>query len=223
MTAWTPPRPTAVDLAREIQDTLADLPRFLTAPLLRRRHRMWGATAAEVAAAMPGDDLLPHAQYRATRAITVLATPEEVWPWLVQVGCGRAGWYAGDLLDNFAYPSVREIVPELQHIAVGQWLPMVPRPTAKRVFVVAGFTAPQWLLWRTRIRTWAWTLTPLPGGRTRLISRLRTVYDWPHPGTVITVLLMELADYAMMRRMLHGIRDRAEHATLAHDRKEHIS
>ncbi|MDQ2875257.1 MAG: hypothetical protein M3Y33_10850 [Actinomycetota bacterium] len=60
-------------------------------------------------------------------------------------GPGRVragGWYANDLLDNFACPSVREIVPELQHIAVGQWLPMVLRPSAKRVFVVDGFAEP---------------------------------------------------------------------------------
>jgi hypothetical protein len=51
---------------------------------------------------MPGDDLLPRAQYRSTRAITIAATPEEVWPWLVQVGCRRAGWYADDLLVSCA-------------------------------------------------------------------------------------------------------------------------
>ena len=51
---------------------------------------------------MPGDALFPHARYRATRAISIAATPEEVWPWLVQVGCLRGGWYADDLLDNLA-------------------------------------------------------------------------------------------------------------------------
>jgi hypothetical protein len=59
---------------------------------------------------MAGDDLLPRAQYRSTRAITIAVPPEKVWPWLVQVGCGRAGWYASDLLDNFARPSLRYIV-----------------------------------------------------------------------------------------------------------------
>jgi hypothetical protein len=88
---WRPPPPTAADLARQLRDVVADLPRFLTAPLLRRRHRTWGATPAEITATMPWDDLLPHAQYRSTRAITIAATPQEVWPWLVQVGCGRAG------------------------------------------------------------------------------------------------------------------------------------
>ena len=107
---WVPPPPTAADLARQVRDVVADLPRFLTAPLLRPWHLTWGATAAEVAGAMPGDGLLPDAQYRSTRAISVAATPEEVWPWLVQVGCLRAGWYADDLLDDLAHPSARTVV-----------------------------------------------------------------------------------------------------------------
>jgi hypothetical protein len=159
---------------------------------------------------MPGDRLLPRAQYRCTRAITVCATPEEVWPWLVQVGVGRAGWYADDLLDNFARPSAREVLPDLQDIHVGQRLPWIPRPSARTAFVVDSFAAPEWLLWRTPNRTWAWRLVPLPGGGTRLISRMHTLYEWRRPLVLGTVLLMEVADFAMMRRMLRGIRDRAE-------------
>ncbi|GAA1654628.1 SRPBCC family protein [Georgenia ruanii] len=207
---WTPPPPTAADLAHQLRDVVADLPRFLTAPLRRRRHRTWGATAAEVTATMPGDDLLPRAHYRSTRAITIAAPPEEVWPWLVQVGCGRAGWYADDLLDNFARPSARRIIPELQDLEVGQWLPMVMKPSERRSFIVDGFDRPQWLLWRSRVRSWAWRLIPLPAQRTRLISRLNTFYDSRRPGTLITVFLMEFGDYSMMRRMLQGIRERAE-------------
>jgi hypothetical protein len=206
----TPPLPTAAELARQLRDVVADLPRFVTGPLLRRRRRTWGATAAEITATMPGDDLLPHVQYRSTRAITIAATPDEVWPWLVQVGCGRAGWYADDLLDNFARPSARRIIPELRHLEVGQWLPMVLKPSERLSFIVDGFDEPHWLLWRSRARSWAWRLVPLTDGRTRLISRLHTFYDWRRPGTLITVLLMEFGDYSMMRRMLRGIRERAE-------------
>jgi hypothetical protein len=207
---WKPPPTTVADLARQLRDVVADLPRFLTAPLRRRRHRTWGATPAEITATMPGDDLLPRAQYRSTRAITIAATPALVWPWLVQVGCGRAGWYADDLLDNFAYPSARRIIPELQHLEVGQWLPMVLKPSERLSFIVDSFDPPHWLLWRSRARSWAWRLVPLTDGRTRLISRLNTFYDWRRPGTLVTVLLMEFGDYAMMRRMLRGIRERAE-------------
>lgn len=207
---WATPPKIGTDLVAQIRDAVLDLPWYVVTPLLRRWHLTWGATPAEAAAAMPGDHLLPRAQYRTTRAITINATPGEVWPWLVQVGYRRAGWYAGDLLDNFARPSVRRIVPELQDIQVGQWLAMVPRPSERTAFVVDSFTEPSWLLWRTPNRSWAWRLIPLAGGRTRLVTRLRTGYEWRRPLALGTVLLMECADFPMMRRMLRGIRDRAE-------------
>jgi hypothetical protein len=207
---WSPPRATPAELAAQVRDVLGDLPRFLAAPFRRRRHLAWGATAAEVAAPMPGDGLLPRAQYRATRAITIDAPPELVWPWLVQVGVGRGGWYADDLLDNLARPSLRQIVPELQDLRVGQRLAMTPHPGERTAFTVDSFDRPSWLLWRTPNRTFAWSLTPLSGERTRLIGRMRTRYEWRRPLTPFTVLLMELADYPMMRRMLRGIRERAE-------------
>jgi hypothetical protein len=109
---------------------------------------------------MPGDRLLPRAQYRCTRAITIGASSEKVWPWLVQVGCLRGGWYADDLLDNFARPSVRRIVPELQDLRVGQWLAWVPKPSERTAFVVDSFARPSWLLWRSPNGTWAWRLIP---------------------------------------------------------------
>jgi hypothetical protein len=207
------PRTTPTGLLRQLADVLADVPWFLVTPLLRAWHRTWGATREEVAAAMPGDGLLPRAQYRCTRAITVRATPEEVWPWLVQVGVGRAGWYADDLLDNFARPSAREIIPDLQDIHVGQWLPWVPHPSERTACVVDSYAAPEWLLWRTPNRTWAWRLVRLPGGGTRLITRMHTLYEWHRPLAPLTVLLMEVADFPMMRRMLRGIRDRAERSS----------
>src|SRR5262249_31088121 len=87
---WSP-RPSARDLVREVGPVFADLPRFVVAPFGRRRHQTWGATPDEVAAAMPGDDLLPRAQYRTTRAVTVRAEPAEIWPWLGHVGYRPAG------------------------------------------------------------------------------------------------------------------------------------
>src|SRR6185295_9733322 len=75
---------------------------------------------------LPGDDLLPADSAELTDAIDVAATPETIWPWLVQMGCRRAGWYSYDLLDNGGKRSAREIRPELQRLSVGDVLPATP-------------------------------------------------------------------------------------------------
>lgn len=212
---WATPPRIGTDLPRQVRDCLTDLPWYVITPLLRQWHRTWGVTPAEAAAAMPGDDLLPQAQYICTRAINIDAPPAQVWPWLVQVGYRRAGWYAGDLLDNFLRPSVRRIVPELQDLRIGQWLSMVPKPAERTAFRVDSFDEPSWLLWRTPNRTWSWRLIPLAGERTKLITRMHTVYEWRRPLVLLTVVLMECADFPMMRRMLRGIRDRAEASPLS--------
>lgn len=210
--ATATPRPTPRQVSRELAAVVADLPTFVGAPLFRSRHLRWGATPVEVARAMPGDGWVPGAQYRTTRAITIDAPPEAVWPWLVQVGCLRAGFYSDDLLDNLAHPSATTVIPELQHLQVGQWVPMSPaEPSDRTAFKVASFVENQSLLWARPDSTWSWELTELSGGRTRLVTRVRARYDWSHPfDAALGVLLMELGDFAMMRRMLRGIKMRAE-------------
>jgi hypothetical protein len=206
---------------RLIQTVIADLPRFLTAPLYRRWHLTWGATPAEVTAALPGDGIVSGPQFRCTRAITIDAPPEAVWPWLVQVGCHRAGWYSNDLLDNLGRPSATEIVPDLQDLRLGQWVAMSPvgEPSDETAFRIAGYETNRWLLWTKPDATWIWQLTPDGAGRTRLVTRNRTRYDWSRPGAaLLSVFLMEIGDFAMMRRMLLGVRDRAE--ALAADREQ---
>jgi hypothetical protein len=204
--------PTVSELRTELRDVLCDLPVFLTAPLYRRRHLRWGATPAEIAASLPGDDLFPNAQYRSTRAITIDAPPEAVWPWLVQVGCGRAGFYSDDALDNLGRPSATTIVPSLQHLEIGQWVPMSPSatPTDRTALKVHSFDVNASLLWTKPDSTWAWQLTRTDGG-TRLVTRIHAVYDWNHPlSALLGLVLMEFGDFAMLRRMLRGIKARAE-------------
>ena len=192
---------------------LRDLPLLLTAPLYRRWHLRWGATDAEVTAPMAGDDRLPRARFSATRAMTINAEPSDVWPWLVQVGCRRAGWYSNDLLDNLGQPSATTIVPSLQHLETGQWVPMSPKtpPTDRTALRVDSFEVDRWLLWTKPDSTWVWQLTTTNDGKTRLVTRIHVVYDWRHPLTALFgVVLMEFGDFAMMRRMLLGIKMRAE-------------
>jgi len=87
---------------------------------------------------------------------------------------------------------------------------MAPAPTAASAFVVDSFQAPRWMLWRTPASSWAWRLVPLADGRTRLVTRLHAVHDWRRPSSLVWVPLMEFGDFPMMRRMLRGIRQRAE-------------
>ncbi len=205
------PRPTIRELRHELAAVAADVPRFATAPLYRHWHQRWGATDDELAAAMPGDDLVQDVAYLATRAITIDAPRATVWPWLVQVGCLRGGFYANDLLDNLGHPSTTRVLPEFQHLETGQWVPMSPTPSDTTAFRVAGFEENSWLLWQQPLSTWSWTLGALPRDMTRLVTRLRIHLDWSHPAiSMFSVVLNELGDFPMMRRMLLGIRDRAE-------------
>jgi hypothetical protein len=208
-----PRRRSGGQLIAQIGDVVHDMPAFLTAPLYRRWHRHWGATPAEIDGSLPGDELLPHAQFRSTRAITIGAPPEAVWPWLVQVGCLRAGWYSNDLLDNLGRPSATTILRDLQHLEIGQWVPMAPSgaPSDSTAFQVHSFEVNEWLLWTKSDSTWAWQLSPTDGNGTRLVTRVHAVYDWHHPlAALLAVVLMEFGDFAMQRRMLRGIKTRAE-------------
>jgi hypothetical protein len=198
-------------LVRSLGEVLAASPLFLFAPLYRRRHLRWRATDAEVAGAMPGDELVPDASFNATRAITIEAPPEEVWPWLAQIGYGRAGWYSYDLFDNGARPSAERILAEYQEPKVGDWVPMAAKVNESTAFKVKAFEPSSWMLWEKPDSTWAWKLTPLDDGRTRLIARLKAVYDWHKLGSaLLTLILLEFADFPMMRKQLKGIKRRAE-------------
>ncbi len=86
----------------------------------RPRMARWGATDGEVAGAMPGDGEVPGPQFAVTRAVTIAAPPAAVWPWILQIGSRRAGWYAYDLFDNDDIPSAEAILPEFQHLEIGQ-------------------------------------------------------------------------------------------------------
>jgi hypothetical protein len=206
-------RPTPSQLVREFGDVAVAVPLAVSAPLLRRWHRRWGATTDEVSMPMPGDDLVPGSQVAWTRAITIDAPPDAVWPWLVQVGFGKAGFYSNDLLDNVGHPSADHVDPQLQRLRIGDWVPMFSKVDERTAFRVHSFDAPQYLVWSKPDSTWAWRLTPVQSSRTRLVTRIRQLYDWHSPGSaIVTAVLMEFADFPMMRRMLIGIKERAESA-----------
>ncbi len=198
-------------LRHAIADLLRGIPYFLVTPFVRRWHLRWGATAAEVAAVMPGDELVRRAQFVATRAITIDAPPDRVWPWIRQIGFRRAGFYAYDLLDNLGHPSAGEIVEELQDLKVGDWIAMAEPANEVTAFRVEAFDEPRWMVWRKPDSTWVWRLQPLDDGRTRLVTRLKCRYDLDRPtSALLSMALLELGDFPMMRHLLLGLKARAE-------------
>ncbi|MEJ2211735.1 MAG: hypothetical protein P8129_22240, partial [Anaerolineae bacterium] len=100
---------------------------IVLSPLLAPWYRKWGATAEETQRRLPGDELAPQPRSEITCAVTIQAPVGEVWPWLVQIGCRRAGWYSYDLLDNGGRPSADRILPEHQHLAVGDEVLLTPK------------------------------------------------------------------------------------------------
>ena len=143
---------------------------------------------------MPGDTLVPDAQFRATRAITIDAPPEAVWPWLVQVGCLRAGWYSNDLLDNLAHPSATTLVPgppDPRSRAMGAHVPDSVRTDSPEGSLLPGQRLAA--VEQARQRLAVDSEHPVDGNRTRLVTRIHAEsYDWSHPVTALLgVVLME--------------------------------
>jgi hypothetical protein len=169
---------------------------------LRTRH----------AAPMPGDELVQKPSFNATRAITIDAPPTAVWSWIVQLGFGRAGWYAYDVFDNAGHPSAERILPECQQPKVGDWIPMASKINETTAFKIAGLEPQRWMLWDKPESTWAWKLVPLDARRTRLVTRLKAHYAWrtSPANAVLTLILFEFGDFPMMRKLLLGVKHRAE-------------
>lgn len=185
------------------------------AKFVRPWQLTWGATSEEVSRSLPGDELVGRPTFNATRAITIAAAPDHIWPWLLQVGLTRAGWYSYDILDNLGRRSARRIIPELQGLAPGDVVPM--SPDGEQGMRVHSMDPPRSMVWGTPGETtWAWQLDAHADGSTRLITRVRSRYRWLSPSIAFSALL-EFGDIWMMRRMLLNIRDRAEQGGAAKD------
>jgi hypothetical protein len=185
---------------------------------LRRRCLTWGARADEVAMKLPGDELLPDTGLVTTRAITIDASPSDIWPWLVQMGSGRGGAYTYDWIENLFglnMHSADEILPQFQDLKAGDELPMGPGRPVMRVEVLDPQRA---LVIRIADGNWVWIFALLPEtGSTRLISRNRIVTTALPPAVrPFYLLFTEPGSLVMERKMLLGIKARAER--LARDR-----
>jgi len=170
-------------------------------------QRTWGATDDEVSRTLPGDVIVPVPTFLATRAITVNATPADIWPWLVQIGYKKAGFYSHDWIDNDRIPSAERILPAYQGLSVGDTIPLSKETDAEvrmlepgrfMLLVVPGEhgTHGPW--------TWAWALYAEDATHTRLVTRLRVKLG------PVSTLLLDAVEIIMMRKCLLGIKQRAE-------------
>ena len=182
----------------------------------RPRQLRWGATDGELDEPLPGDDLIANADLTATRAITIRAAADQVWPWIAQLGQGRGGFYSYDVLENLVggdIHSADRIVPEWQDVRVGDEVRLGPefglavallergRSLVLRGGIPTGNTAPPFDF------TWAFTLRDEPEG-SRLLVRER--YAYVRRWAPLIVEPAEAVSFMMSQKMLRGIRDRAE-------------
>ena len=173
----------------------------------------WGATDAEVAATFPGDELLPDPASFVNRAITIDASPAEIYPWLLQLDAEKGGWYSYDWLETnvLRCPMVNadRIHPEWQNRQVGDLVRMCPGEAGPPPYVVAQLHPQRAMVMGHQengqwVDLYQFVITPQPDGTSRLILRTRTMmtgglWDVIHPGVFI-----------MERGMLQGIKARAE-------------
>ena len=176
---------------------------------LREPILTWGATKEEVTATLPGDELLEAADGIATRAIEIDAPPAAIWPWIAQMGPSpRGGAYTYDWIENLLdlnMHSADRVLPQYQHPQIGDTVGY--GPNLMRVEIVE----PQHVLaWRSEDGNWVWTfiIESDNGSTTRLISRNR--FRLPTLVTRLGMALMEPASLVMERKMLRGIKERAE-------------
>jgi hypothetical protein len=151
---------------------------------------------------LTGDELIPFPVKMVTHAIIIDAPPEIIWPWLIQIGSGRAGWYSYDRIDNGGMPSTQTVIQKLQHIEIGDIIPAVPQ--SKDAFIVRQIQMNKALVLVVPLKrakedqdanqrmkgplrvSWALVLESIDNGRTMLISRGRISKDWLAPSTVGT-------------------------------------
>jgi hypothetical protein len=171
----------------------------------------WGATDQEVHQPMPGDELVSTPNYLATRAITIEAPPAAIWPWLLQMGYKRAGFYGYDIVENLGSPrgieSAQQIVAELQHPEVGDEVPISPAGS----LTFSAIEPDRYLIWKGKgWGGYTWALYPIDKHRTRLISRARFSYTWSKPSQLALDLITEFSEHLAIPKILQGVKGRVE-------------
>jgi hypothetical protein len=173
-----------------------------------------GATKDEVNQPMPGDELISEPDFLATRAITINGTPDEVWPWLLQMGHNRAGFYGYDILENIGSKhglrSANEIIPEYQNFQQGDEVPI--SLIVSHVFY--AIEPNQYVIWTSNNDeapdVLAWVLYPLGDDQTRLVSRIQFSHHLTDLGSIAMTIFVDTADHIAVRKILQGVKGRVE-------------
>ena len=182
--------------------------------LIRPWHLKWGATEEELKMPLPGDELVKHPKLNATHAITINAPVAEVWPWLVQVGQKRGGFYSYTWLENLVgceMSNADQIVPEWQDLKVGDEVWLHPKAPPLKVLAME--------LGRAIVleNSWTFVLHPIDDHTTRLIIRGRGDFNPDLKNALLNFILwrgvFEPAHFIMERKMMLGIKERAEAGT----------
>ncbi len=172
----------------------------------------WGATHDEIGQAMPGDELDQTPTFLATRGITINGTPEQIWPWLLQMGYNRAGFYGYDLIENqgstSGMKSAESILPEYQQFKVGDVVPISAAASMKFFAIEPD----RYVIWtgENGVGGFTWALYPIDKTQTRLISRIRWTHHLSPPVTLAFDVFTEFADHLAVRKILQGIKGRVE-------------
>jgi hypothetical protein len=176
---------------------------------LRDWQMHWGANNEEVKRYMAGDELLVNPEFNTTRVVEINAPLEDVWPWIVQMGMGRGGFYNFDMLDNAGKPSADSIIQEYQDMKVGDLI--------LGLLQVKEIKPKTSILWRFlkgaggwENATWSWGLYETDNGKTRLVSRLRQKYASDSFLATVIYSFQEMTEIFMMRTCLLGIKRRVE-------------
>ncbi|WP_224268938.1 hypothetical protein [Haloprofundus salinisoli] len=190
--------------------------------LIRPWHLSWGATTAERRSSLPGDELLDGVLAQSTRAVTIAAPPDEVWPWLTQLGQGSDGFYSYDWLENLLGADIHNAdrtLPDEQTLAPADTVRLAPEDyfvsppvtsltvrevDAGRVLVLQGFDG----------GTWTFVLEPIAAETTRLLVRSRAAPIRSRVGRLLYFLVYEPVHFLMERKMLLSLKARAERAPL---------
>lgn len=202
-------------LSQEILASLSIIGNILLSPLTRGWYSKWGSTKADLNRLLPGDNLVSEPRIYSTRGITINASSERIWPWLVQVGQERGGFYSYQRLENIGgckIQNAERIIPEFQQLNVGDKVRLGPE--GYPYFVVQEILPQEAIVLRGdspgASTSWVFYLQPIDKNFSRLIIRYKITYEPTFGNIIMWRVITDPIHFVMERGLLKGIKSRAE-------------